>query len=288
MADDLHQSVETQDDDGKLRIYLLPNLFTAGNLFFGFLALTKIVEANIGADNFNDVIRHALLFIFLACICDVLDGRVARLGGYESPFGREFDSLADIISFGVAPAFLVHRVVLHDVFQKHPEVGWFIASIYLICGALRLARFNCYAAMPHPSKGSHDFMGLPIPAAAGVVASITLFLLWWDERNFAQGYWRYLLPVIMVFVSAMMVSEVKYPSFKTLDWRTRRTFARMAVMILSIGFFLILWKKVLPWALPVLFTGYLVYGFVRPYISRKMRAEIEDDTESDENESAHD
>lgn len=278
MADDLHHTLEAEDADGKLRIYLLPNLFTAGNLFCGFLALTKIVEANINSDNFNDVIRHALLFIFLACICDLLDGRVARLGGYESPFGREFDSLADIISFGVAPAFLVHRVVLHDVFQKHPEVGWFIASVYLICGALRLARFNCYAAMPH-SATSKDFMGFPIPAAAGVVASITLFLLWWDERDFARGNWRYLLPFIMVFVSVMMISEVKYPSFKTLDWRTKRTFSRMAVAILIIGFFVILWKKVLPWALPLLFTGYLFYGFIRPYISRKMRAEIEDDEE---------
>ena len=131
-----------------LKIYLLPNLMTAGNLFCGFVALTKIVEADLNAENFNSSIEHALFFILLACVFDMLDGRLARLGGTESSFGREFDSLADLISFGAAPAFLVHRIVLKDVFSNHPEVGWFIASVYLICGALRLARFNCLAQMP--------------------------------------------------------------------------------------------------------------------------------------------
>src|SRR5687768_18161750 len=106
---------ETNDQNGRLKIYFLPNLFTAGNLFCGFLALTKIVEAEPGAANFNDVIRHALFLILLACIFDLFDGRVARMGGRESPFGREFDSLADLISFGAAPAFLVHRILLADV-----------------------------------------------------------------------------------------------------------------------------------------------------------------------------
>src|ERR1043165_3520232 len=132
-------------DSSKLKIYFLPNLMTAGNLFCGFVALTKIVEADISAPDFNSVIRHALFFILLACIFDLLDGRLARMGGSESPFGREFDSLADVVSFGVAPAFLVHRIVLKDVFVGHPEIGWFLASVYVICGALRLARFNCLA-----------------------------------------------------------------------------------------------------------------------------------------------
>src|SRR3974390_1292199 len=120
----------------KLKIYFLPNLLTAGNLFCGFVALTKIVEADISTGNFQ-AIKVALGFILLACIFDLFDGRVARMGGVDSPFGREFDSLADLISFGAAPAFLVHRVGLHDVvlFEGHPEWGWFIASIYLICGA---------------------------------------------------------------------------------------------------------------------------------------------------------
>src|SRR4051812_17447136 len=195
-------------DSSRLKIYFLPNLMTAGNLFCGFAALTKIVEADIGAANFTSIIRHALFFILLACIFDLLDGRVARMGGSESPFGREFDSLADLISFGVAPAFLVHRIVLRDVFVEYSEVGWFIASIYVICGALRLARFNCLATMAG-SGGSKEFLGFPIPAAAGLVASLTLFLMWCDDRGFAKGNWRYVLPVIMIFLSVMMVSERK-------------------------------------------------------------------------------
>src|SRR5438034_9278343 len=129
----------------KLKIYFLPNLLTAGNLFCGFVALTKIVEADLTTGNFHDI-RFALGFILLACIFDLFDGRVARMGGVESPFGREFDSLADLISFGAAPAFLVHRVVLANFFPERPEIGWFIASVYLICGAFRLARFHCVAA----------------------------------------------------------------------------------------------------------------------------------------------
>src|SRR5882724_2693148 len=125
-------SPDTVED--KIKIYFLPNLLTAGNLFCGFLAMTKIVEADPNSDDYVRVIHRALFLILLACIFDLLDGRVARLGGHDSSFGREFDSLADIISFGAAPAFLVHRVVLHDVFQRHhPEIGWFIASVYLIC-----------------------------------------------------------------------------------------------------------------------------------------------------------
>ncbi len=267
-------------DPSKLKIYFLPNLMTAGNLFCGFAALTKIVEADINAANFTSVIRHALFFIFLACIFDLLDGRLARMGGSESPFGREFDSLADLISFGVAPAFLVHRIVLHDVFLNFAEVGWFIASIYVICGALRLARFNCLATMAG-SGGSKEFLGFPIPAAAGLVASLTLFLMWWDDRGFAKGNWRYVLPVIMVFLSIMMVSQVKYPSFKKLDLRATRPFTKTVVAILFIGSLLLLREIILPFVLPSIFTAYLVYGFIRPRISRQMRREIEDEDDDD-------
>ncbi len=274
------------ETEARLRIYLLPNLLTAGNLFCGFLALTRIVEADITASNFNHVIRNAIFFIILACLFDLLDGRVARMGGYESPFGREFDSLADIISFGAAPAFLVHRVVLRDVFAKHPEIGWFIASVYLICGAFRLARFNCLATQANSGAGK-EFLGFPIPAAAGLVASITLFLLWlddygWLEDRFARTPWRYILPVIMVFLSIMMVSEVKYPSFKKFDWRARRTFPKMVGTILVVGFFFILRRQVIPLVLPILFTAYLVYGFIRPRLSRKMVHDIEEEDEEEE------
>ena len=269
----------------QLKIYFLPNLMTAGNLFCGFVALTKIVEARGGRPgdtiNYNDI-KIALGFILLACIFDLLDGRLARMGGVESPFGREFDSLADLISFGAAPAFLVHRVVLHDVFIEHPELGWFIASIYLICGALRLARFNCLAAMPG-GGGGKEFLGFPIPAAAGLVASVTLFLMWGEktDTDFTNGPWRYILPGLMIFLSLMMVSEVKYPSFKTLDLKARRTFPKMVVTVFFIGFVLVLWKYILPIILPLIFTLYLLYGFVRPRISHKVRHEIEEEDEED-------
>jgi CDP-diacylglycerol---serine O-phosphatidyltransferase len=176
MANESPNAPTLESEAAKLKVYLLPNLLTAGNLFCGFLALTRIVEADIAAPSFGGHIRTAIFFIILACSFDLLDGRVARFGGQDSPFGREFDSLADIISFGAAPAFLVHRVVLRDVFLERPEIGWFIASIYLICGAFRLARFNCLAAQGVPA--GKDFLGFPIPAAAGTVASLTLFLLW--------------------------------------------------------------------------------------------------------------
>ena len=266
-------------DEPKLKIYFLPNLLTAGNLFCGFVALTKIVEANISGGDFQPV-KVALGFILLACIFDLFDGRVARMGGVESPFGREFDSLADLISFGAAPAFLVHRVVLKDVFHGHPEWGWFIASIYLLCGAFRLARFNCLAAMK--TAASREFLGFPIPSAAGLVASLTLFMIWWDEKEFATGWWRYCLPVLLLFLSWMMVSNVKYPSFKTLDLRATRTFTKTLVAILFLGSIMIFREKLLVFVLPVFFTAYLVYGFIRPHISRRMRREIEDEEEDEE------
>jgi CDP-diacylglycerol--serine O-phosphatidyltransferase len=271
------------DDSDKLKIYFLPNLMTAGNLFCGFLALTKIVEADPASDNFIHVIHNALFLILLACIFDLLDGRVARMGGNESPFGREFDSLADIVSFGAAPAFLVHRIVLAGVFVEHPQLGWFIASVYLICGAFRLARFNCLAAMSG-GGGGKEFLGFPIPAAAGLVASLTLFLLWIEEKGFSQSKLRFALPVLLLFLSAMMVSEVKYPSFKSLDFRAKRSFSKMLIIVLCVGFFLILWENVLPVLAPLIFTVYLLYGFVRPYLSRAWRRGIED--EEDEPDAA--
>ena len=274
----------------KLKIYFLPNLFTAANLFCGFVALTKIVQWDVNSGNYRDI-KVALFFILLACIFDLFDGRVARMGGAESPFGREFDSLADIISFGVAPAFLVYRIVLWEVFGNHPELGWFIASVYLLCGAFRLARFNCLAAMAG-TGGGKEFLGFPIPAAAGLVASLTLFMIWmndigWMEERFSRSKWRYLLPGIMLFLSAMMVSEVKYPTFKKLDLRATRTFTKTLLAILFLGAIVILREKILYWVLPLFFTSYLLYGFIRPRVSRRLRNEIEDDDDDDEPSSPH-
>ena len=281
---------DTSHTDAKLKIYFLPNLLTGGNLFCGFVALTYIVQAkraDLEAGNYLDI-KIALFFILLACIFDLLDGRVARMGGAESPFGREFDSLADIISFGVAPAFLVYRIVLKDVFTVHQEIGWFIASIYLLCGAFRLARFNCLAAQAG-SGGGKEFLGFPIPAAAGLVTSLTLFMMWLDEQRylderFSHSRWRYLLPGIMLFLSWMMVSEVKYPTFKRLDLRSSKTFTKTLVAVLFIGAVVVLREKILTFVLPIFFTAYLLYGFIRPRVSRKVRYEIED--EDDEEPSA--
>jgi CDP-diacylglycerol---serine O-phosphatidyltransferase len=109
-----------------------------------------------------------------------------------------------------------------------------------------------------------------------------LFLLWWDEKELSTtGRWRYLLPIIMVFLSIMMVSEVKYPAFKSIDWRTRRTFTRMVVTIVVIGALVILRNSLMPVLLPLLFTAYLVYGFIRPRISRRMRHDIEEEDEEE-------
>jgi len=272
-------------DDGRLRIYFLPNLMTAGNLFCGFLAITKIVEAKLDpvADPTYPDIRAALLYILLACVFDLLDGRVARMVGKESPFGREFDSLADVVSFGVAPAFLVHRIVLRDVFVNSPELGWLIAAIYLICGAFRLARFNCLAAMPQSQQNtSGDFTGVPIPMAAGMVASLTLFLIWWEGKEFAVGTWRYVLPVLLLFLSYLMVSEIKYPSFKKLNWRAAKPFHKMLTILLVLACFFAFREKILPVITPLVFTLYLLYGFIRPKISRQMRRDIEEDEEDEE------
>ena len=285
---------ESKNSNGELKIYFLPNLFTAGNLFCGFLALTKIVGVDLDVANPDYTpIREALWLILLACVFDALDGRVARMGGYESPFGREFDSLADIVSFGVAPAFLVHKIVLKDVFTikgvDHSEIGWFIASVYVICGALRLARFNCLAAMEEDRQKqektdhSSEFIGVPIPAAAGLVASITIFLMWMEREGYLEGYlakgnWKFVLPVLLVFLSIMMVSKVKYPTFKRINLRGSRSFMKMVVAAVCIGLLFTYREKALPIVAPLIFIVYLVYGFVRPWLPHRARRDIEEDT----------
>jgi CDP-diacylglycerol--serine O-phosphatidyltransferase len=128
--------------------------------------------------------------------------------------------------------------------------------------------------------GGKEFLGFPIPSAAGLVASLTLFLMWDEERiDLAAGRWRYLLPALLLFLSFMMVSEVKYPSFKTLDLRARRTFSKTVFAIIFVAALVILRRLILPVVLPSIFTLYLLYGFVRPRISRKVRDEIEEEEE---------
>jgi CDP-diacylglycerol--serine O-phosphatidyltransferase len=273
-------------DDGSPKIYLLPNLMTAGNLFCGFAATLKILEGALiqaaattpaafeavetaAAEKFH----IAIWCILASCIFDALDGRLARLGGHESPFGREFDSLADIVSFGVAPALMVYRIVLHEF----PRTGWVIASVYLVCGALRLARFNCLAAA-NATAANKEFKGFPIPAAAGVIASITLCLLWVDEKGREIGNGKWVLPPLMIFLSWMMFSGFKYPSFKSLNWRTTRSLPKFIAIVIV----LIVTVMNYQWMPAVIFITYLLYGFLRPFLSRKMKEEIEEEVEDDD------
>jgi CDP-diacylglycerol--serine O-phosphatidyltransferase len=286
VSDETQQPEPSPPANGeRLHIYFLPNLMTAGNLLCGFLALTFIVQVvpdQTGSEGpvFSaadiEKIKNALWLILGAFVFDGLDGRIARLIGKESPFGLQFDSLADIISFGAAPAFLMQRVILHDFNVEVERLGLVVASVYLLCGALRLARYNCLSAMPN-SGNSREFLGFPIPASAAMVASLTMFLIWLEEKNLPTSSWRWVLLALLVFLSVMMVSEVKYPSFKKLDFRSRRPFIKFVAAVVVVACFVFLWKYLVPIVLPLIFTSYLVYGFVRPRLSRKLRREIEED-----------
>jgi CDP-diacylglycerol--serine O-phosphatidyltransferase len=249
------------------RIYVLPTMMTAGNILAGFVAILQIFKGREG-----EITEHyywAIIAILAACLFDVLDGRVARMGGQESPFGRELDSIADIVSFGVAPALLVHDIVLKDI-EKPAGLGWLIASVYLVCGAMRLARFNCISAASD-GTGSKHFRGCPIPAAAGVIASLTLLMLWLEEGNKEIGPWKYGLAALMVMLSYLMMSDLEYPSFKSINWRTRRSPAWVVISIIIVAFSVQNWQ----WMPSVLFVSYLTYGLVRPWVSRRVRQHIE-------------
>jgi len=257
------------------KIYLLPNLMTAGNLFCGFTATLKILEGALlqasDPDGAGDLFHAAIWFILGAFVFDFLDGRLARLGGHESLFGREFDSLADIVSFGLAPALMVYRIVL----QEFPRVCWIIAFVYLACGALRLARFNS-ADANHDAGGASNkknFTGFPIPAAAGLIASITLFLLWLAEGEHRLGKWKFVLPPLLLFLSFMMFSRFQYPSFKALNWKTKKSIPRFLIIIIVLIFTVMYYE----WMPAVLFLAYLLYGFLRPWLSREWRREIEEE-----------
>ena len=265
------------NDPNGVKIYLLPNLMTAGNLFCGVGGLIHILDAG-GESNAGlgpaGKIHVAIWFILGACIFDLLDGRLARLGGNESVFGREFDSLADTVSFGVAPALLVWQIVLRD-FDRY---GWLIAFVYLACGTLRLARFNSIAAQQGAADGPKDFLGFPIPAAAGLIASLTLFMLWLDAGQKTIGPWKFALPPLMLFLSFMMFSKVKYPSFKAVNWRTRHSIPKFMVTIVVLIFTAMNYE----WMPAMIFIAYLLYGLARPLISQAWRREIEDDEDDAE------
>lgn len=255
----------TYADSGEAsHIYLLPNSLTAGNLFFGFLAILRCIQANYATD--PEVITghftQAVWFILFSVICDALDGRVARLGGRESLFGKEFDSIADIISFGVAPSLMMIFLILQPT-EKYPyflQIGWLIAFVYLLCAGVRLARFN---VLTHPMlppaerlRGTKDFLGLPVPAAAGMIASLVLVLNSLDLRGLAI-----LLPPLMLAIAGLMVSNIPYPSFKDVDWLTSTRFRTFIYLIFGLA--IIFMMKELAFAL--LFLSYIAYGPIRHF-----------------------
>jgi CDP-diacylglycerol--serine O-phosphatidyltransferase len=194
-----------------MHIYVLPNLITTGNLFFGFFAIIQAIQ-----DNFI----NSAYAIVAAAVFDLLDGRVARMTNSESKFGAEYDSLCDLTSFGIAPGLLLYQWAL----QPFGRIGWLASFLFAACGALRLARFNVQKGIIEKSY----FQGLPIPMAAGIVASSVLALE--DLQISPERHWGVLF---MTFLLAfVMVSNFRYRSFKDIDLRRRLPFTYLVLGVL--------------------------------------------------------
>jgi CDP-diacylglycerol--serine O-phosphatidyltransferase len=256
------------------RIYFLPNLMTAGNLFCGFMAIVQCIQARLAetalTGEYNGSTSHehykfAVWFIFGAAAFDALDGRLARMGGRESLFGAEFDSLADVISFGMAPALLMFYLILSPTtgsYEWFRNIGWFIGFVYLLCAAMRLARFNVITnPLLHPGTkdSSKDFVGLPVPAAASTVAATVLFLLKLAESDRSLKSWALALPPLMLLVAFLMMSTVRYPSGKKVDMQTQ-TRLRPFIGLLALIGFVILYKEI---AALGICLAYIFFGLVR-------------------------
>lgn len=250
-----------------MRLYLLPNLLTCGNLGAGFYAI-------LGALNMN--FQPAAIAILVAIVLDMLDGRLARALKTTSAFGIQLDSLADLVSFGVAPAVLVYQVALYDL----GRTGALIAFSFLLAAALRLARFNVKAAervlpamageAPSTTGAADAFQGLPSPAAAGIVAALVLTCIAYGELGLGAEHTRHTIgmmkrtmpfvvtaiPVVVLVAAGLMVSSVGYASFKRATLRRRAPF-RVFVLILTAG--LLIWRYPES-SLLVLSTLYLLSG----------------------------
>ena len=231
-------------------IYLLPNLFTTGCLFAGFFAIVS---------SMNDRFEAAAVAIFIAMILDGLDGRVARLTNTQSAFGAEYDSLADMVSFGLAPALVVYVWALSDI----GKLGWLGAFIYTAGTALRLARFNTQVGR----ADKRYFQGLASPAAAAVVAG----MVWVGQEYFADGgQVAYVALVVTILIGLLMVSNVRYRSFKDLDLKGKVPF----VAVLAVVMVFVLISLDPP---QVLFAGFAIYALSGPVVTlltlRRRRAE---------------
>lgn len=220
--------------------FVIPSFFTVANVFCGYLALTETFRAGqlIGlsvaaASPHFDAAAKAIGF---AVLFDGLDGRLARLMGTSSAFGKEFDSLADTISFGVAPAFLalawgVRAVVPAadaDLAQHLTAIGWLISFLFIVSAAARLARFNLQSGKPSTGSEKKYFVGLPTPAAAGLVAAIVHV---YGGLPQAEWLWVPFWLLLLVAIALLMVSNWRYYSFKELDLRRKRKF----VVVLFFG-----------------------------------------------------
>ena len=253
------------------RIYLLPNLFTAGNMLCGFLAIKNCIEArftSLTADGRADHYIMAVWFILFACVCDLFDGRVARATQRESLFGAEFDSIADTVSFGVAPALMACFLVIKPEATDNVQlITWLLAFIYLLCAGVRLARFNVLTNPLVPGNEKRaaggDFVGLPSPAAAGMIASLVLVLSKIMEAEgpleVAVQAWSWTLLPLMLIISFLMISNVRFPSFKKIDWTARTRTRGFIVIFLVVG--TVLWQP--QYSFPAIFLGYISYSIFR-------------------------
>ena len=197
----------------KKGIHILPSLFTTGNVFCGFYAFVAVL---------NEQFYFAAWAIVAGMIFDGLDGRIARLTKTTSAFGEQYDSLADIITFGMAPALLAYSWVL----KPFGRLGWMAAFLFLLCAALRLARFN----VTEPEVRSEHFIGLPSPASAVVIASIVIAF----EDLFATRMNPFIMVMVVYALAFLMVSNIKYPAFKRFDFKKRVVFSRFLFVILFI------------------------------------------------------
>lgn len=209
-------------------IYLLPNLFTTGGLFAGFFAIISASQGRFGA---------ACVAIFVAAILDGIDGRVARLTNTQSEFGVQYDSLADLISFGMAPALVMYHWALLELRLDGVtlgRVGWLAAFLYAACGALRLARFNSQVAV----VDKRWFVGLASPAAAGLMASF----VWTADSLGLAGYeMRYAAVVVTVIAGLLMVSRIRYSSFKGGGTGPRSDRVPFVALLVALGVLIALW-----------------------------------------------
>jgi CDP-diacylglycerol--serine O-phosphatidyltransferase len=194
-------------------VYILPNLFTSGGLFCGFFSVVATIKGDY---------LVAAIAILVALVFDALDGRIARLTKTSSQFGVEYDSLSDVIAFGVAPGVLAYKWAL----EPWGVWGWLAASLYVICGALRLARFNVQIE----TADKKNFVGLPIPAAAAVVATTILMYFFLGGEGATNKHMTLLL--LIYILAGLMVSNVPYYSFKELRLSNRQPFWTLLVGII--------------------------------------------------------